>query len=134
MNRAMIQIDIENYNFSIDNLSREIENLGAHRDTLSRQLVGDIGTNWGMPNPKANNLLTKIAETNALLKEKADLRRDLRGKRNRLSNTFKFTEPEVNALSDLVGRELDKGGNKQWNELWESIYQELDEIKLEGAN
>ena len=134
MNRAMIQIDIENYNFSIDNLSREIENLGAHRDTLSRQLVGDIGTDWGMPNPKANNLLTKIAETNALLKEKADLRRDLRGKRNRLSNTFKFTEPEVNALIDLVGRELDKGGNKQWNELWESIYQELDEIKLEGAN
>jgi len=130
----MIQIDIENYNFSIDNLSREIENLGAHRDTLSRQLVGDIGTDWGMPNPKANNLLTKIAETNALLKEKADLRRDLRGKRNRLSNTFKFTEPEVNALIDLVGRELDKGGNKQWNELWESIYQELDEIKLEGAN
>jgi len=134
VNRAMIQIDIENYNFSIDNLSREIENLGAHRDTLSRQLVGDIGTDWGMPNPKANNLLTKIAETNALLKEKADLRRDLRGKRNRLSNTFKFTEPEVNALIDLVGRELDKGGNKQWNELWESIYQELDEIKLEGAN
>ena len=134
MNRAMIQIDIENYNFAIDNLSREIENLGAHRDTLSRQLVGDIGTDWGMPNPKANNLLTKIAETNALLKEKADQRRDLRGKRNRLSNTFKFTEPEVNALIDLVGRELDKGGNKQWNELWESIYQELDEIKLEGAN
>ena len=130
----MIQIDIENYNFAIDNLSREIENLGAHRDTLSRQLVGDIGTDWGMPNPKANNLLTKIAETNALLKEKADQRRDLRGKRNRLSNTFKFTEPEVNALIDLVGRELDKGGNKQWNELWESIYQELDEIKLEGAN
>jgi len=134
MNRAMIQIDIENYNFAIDNLSREIENLGAHRDTLSRQLVGDIGTDWGMPNPKANNLLTKIAETNAILKEKADQRRDLRGKRNRLSNTFKFTEPEVNALIDLVGRELDKGGNKQWNELWESIYQELDEIKLEGAN
>jgi len=130
----MIQIDIENYNFAIDNLSREIENLGAHRDTLSRQLVGDIGTDWGMPNPKANNLLTKIAETNAILKEKADQRRDLRGKRNRLSNTFKFTEPEVNALIDLVGRELDKGGNKQWNELWESIYQELDEIKLEGAN
>jgi len=130
----MIQIDIENYNFSIDNLSREIENLGAHRDTLSRQLVGDIGTDWGMPKPKDNNPLTKNAETNALLKEKADQRRDLRGKRNRLSNTFKFTEPEVNALIDLVGRELDKGGNKQWNELWESIYQELDEIKLEGAN
>ena len=133
MNRAMIQIDIENYNFSIDNLSREIENLGAHRDTLSRQLVGDIGTNWGMPNPKANNLLTKIAETNAILKGKADLRRDLRGKRNRLSNTFKFTEPEVNALLNLVGREIDNG-NKESMELWESIYQELDEIKLEGAN
>lgn len=133
MNRAMIQIDIENYNFAIDNLSREIENLGAHRDTLARQLIGDIGTDWGMPNPKANNLLTKIAETNALLKEKADLRRDLRGKRNRLSNTFKFTEPEVNALLNLVGREIDNG-NKESMELWESIYQELDEIKLEGAN
>ena len=133
MNRAMIQIDIENYNFAIDNLSREIENLGAHRDTLSRQLVGDIGTDWGMPNPKANNLLTKIAETNALLKEKADQRRDLRGKRNRLSNTFKFTEPEVNALLNLVGREIDNN-NKESMELWESIYQELDEIKLEGAN
>lgn len=133
MNRAMIQIDIENYNFAIDNLSREIENLGAHRDTLARQLIGDIGTDWGMPNPKANNMLTKIAETNAILKEKADQRRDLRGKRNRLSNTFKFTEPEVNALLNLVGREIDNG-NKESMELWESIYQELDEIKLEGAN
>jgi hypothetical protein len=129
----MIQIDIENYNFAIDNLSREIENLGAHRDTLARQLIGDIGTDWGMPNPKANNMLTKIAETNAILKEKADQRRDLRGKRNRLSNTFKFTEPEVNALLNLVGREIDNG-NKESMELWESIYQELDEIKLEGAN
>jgi hypothetical protein len=128
----MIQIDIENYNFAIDNLSREIENLGAHRDTLARQLIGDIGTDWGMPNPKANNMLTKIAETNAILKEKADQRRDLRGKRNRLSNTFKFTEPEVNALLNLVGREIDNG-NKESMELWESIYQELDEIKLEGA-
>jgi len=134
MNRAMIQIDIENYNFAIDNLSREIESLGAHRDTLSRKLVGDIGAEWVGHTPSTDNLLRQIVETNAKMKEKADLRRDLRGKRNRLSNTFKFTEPEVNALIDLVGRELDKGGNKQWNELWESIYQELDEIKLEGAN
>jgi hypothetical protein len=134
MNRAMIQIDIENYNFAIDSLSSEIESLGAQRDALARQLVGDIGTDWGMPNPKANNLLSRIAETNALMKEKAEKRRDLRGKRNRLSNTFRFTEPEVRALIDLVGREIDNGGNKQWNELWQSIYQELDEIKLEGAS
>ena len=67
------------------------------------------------------------------MKQTADKRRDLRGKRNRLSNTFRFTEPEVNALLDLVGRELDQGGNKQWMQLWESIYQELDEIKLEVA-
>lgn len=133
MNRAMIQIDIENYNFAIDQLSREIESLGAHRDTLTRRLVADIGTDWGMPNPKADTGLRKIAETNAILKEKSDKRRELRAKRNRLSNTFKFTEPEVNALIDLVGRELDGNGNKQWKELWESIYQELDEIKLEGA-
>lgn len=133
MNRAMIQIEIENYNFAIDGLSSEIESLGAHRDTLTRKLVADIGTDWGMPNPEANAMLTKIAETNALMKEKADQRRDLRGKRNRLSNTFKFTEPEVNALLNLVGREIE-WGNKEQNELWESIYQELDEIKLEGAS
>ena len=134
MNRALIQIEIENYNFAIDQLTNELDNLGAIRENLMRQLVGDIGTDWGMPNPKANNLLGQIAQTNNKMKQTADKRRDLRGKRNRLSNTFKFTEPEVSALLDLVGREIDQGGNKQWRELWESIYQELDEIKLEGAS
>lgn len=133
MNRAMIQIDIENYNFAIDQLSREIESLGAHRDTLTRKLVGDLGADWQGHNPRTDNLLQQIVETNAKMKDNADKRRELRAKRNRLSNTFKFTEPEVNALINLVGRELDKGGNKQWSDLWESIYQELDEIKLEGA-
>ena len=133
MNRAMIQIDIENYNFAIDQLSREIESLGAHRDTLTRKLVGDLGADWQGHNPRTDNLLQQIVETNAKMKDNADKRRELRAKRNRLSNTFKFTEPEVNALINLVGRELDKGGNKQRRDLWESIYQELDEIKLEGA-
>lgn len=133
MNRAMIQIDIENYNFAIDQISREIESLGAHRDTLARKLVGDLGADWQGHTPRTDNLLQQIVETNAKMKDNADKRRELRAKRNRLSNTFKFTEPEVNALISLVGRELDGNGNKQWKDLWESIYQELDEIKLEGA-
>lgn len=133
MNRAMIQIEIENYNWAIDQLTNEIDNLGGMRENLMRQLIGDIGTDWGMPNPKANKLLEQIAQTNNKMKQTADKRRDLRAKRNRLSNTFRFTEPEVNALLNLVGRELDQGGNKEQNELWESIYQELDEIKLEVA-
>lgn len=133
MDRAKIQLDIENYNFVIDQLSNEIESLGAHRDTLTRKLVGDLGADWEGHNPKTDNLLQQIVETNAKMKERADKRRELRGQRNRLSNTFRFTEPEVRALLDLVGRELDKGGNKQWSDLWESIYQELDEIKLEVA-